>query len=60
MTDNSMPTNVNDQPGSPKSEQAPRPSGEIQTGSPVPLAQQSQADSSGHRTTSGRMPLFRR
>jgi len=60
MADNSMPMNVNDQPGSQKSEQAPRPSGDIQTGSPEPSTQQAQVGSSGQRATAGRMPLFRR
>lgn len=59
MTDNSMP-NVDDRAGSPNSEQAPRPTEESQTGSPQRATQQSQAGSSGRRSTAGRMPLFRR
>jgi hypothetical protein len=60
MADNSMPTNMNDQPGSLNSEQAPQPTENSQTGTPEGLAQQVQEGSLGQRTTSGRKPLFRR
>ena len=60
MTDNSKPTNVNDQSGSPNSEQAPQPTEKSQAGSPENLARQVEAGSSDQRTSPGRKPLFRR
>lgn len=58
MADNSV-SNRDDQLGSPKSEQAPRPTEENQTGSPERLAQQAQASFSSQRVSAGRKPLFR-
>jgi hypothetical protein len=60
MADTSMSKNVKDQPGSPNSEQAPRPIEKSQASSSEPLAQQAQAISSDQRAAAGRMPLFRR
>ena len=59
MADATRPTNMSNQPSSPKPEQAGHPAAQSQADLPETQAQQAQADSSGERAPRGRKPLFR-
>jgi hypothetical protein len=59
MADSTMPTNVGNQPGSPRLGQGRQPAEQGQGDSPDSQAQSFQSESADQRAAPGRRPLFR-